>query len=538
MFLYITLLILSFVVYIWTDLRKNIHMMQLNSYRNERYFDWMKDQKRVEASYLMFGLIITNLTFSKMLSPNIYLLMHTTLFLVMRVIHKKKEEKKPLVFTWRVRRLMLTFTLLCSVMLLALCYLFRATVTYDITFLVGIVNLFLPVLILIANRINQPLEKKIALGFTKDAMERLATAKDLKIIGITGSYGKTSTKYILHQLLSVKYQVLMTPESFNTPMGVVRTIREKLDGTHQVFVVEMGAKNIGDIKEICDIVSPDMGIISSIGEQHLETFKTIENVIETKFELAEAVAAKKGTMFLNYNNEFIRRRKLNTPVVRYGVANGKETPQKHYDLWAENLSSGPQGSSFDICQPGGRRTAFETRLLGPHNVQNIVAGTAVAMALGISLEQLVPAVRRLEPVPHRLHLLKNTGRYQIIDDAFNANPEGAKAAVETLGTFNGFRVLITPGMVELGEKEERLNQEFGAQAAKHCDYIILVGYNRAKPIKEGALKAGFSEDNIYIAKDIYDALKMADALAEGLKPEEGPMIVLLENDLPDNFLEA
>lgn len=538
MALYIALLIISFTFYIWTDLRRHIHMMQLNSYRNERFFDWMKDQKRTEASYVMFGLIIANLTFTKMLASNIYLLMHATLFLVLRVIRKKQQEKKPLVFTWRVRRLLVTFTVLCTVMLLALCYLFRATVTYDITFLLGIVNLFLPVLLLIANRINQPFEKKIALGFTRDAMERLASAPDLKIIGITGSYGKTSTKYILHQLLSVKYQVLMTPESFNTPMGVVRTIREKLNGTHQIFIVEMGAKNIGDIKEICDIVSPDMGIISSIGEQHLETFKTIENVIETKFELAEAVAAKKGTMFLNYNNEAIRRQKISSPMVRYGVANGKETPQKHYDVWAENLSSGPHGSTFDLCQPGGSRMAFETRLLGPHNVQNILAGAAVAMALGIRLEQLVPAVRRLEPVPHRLQLLKNKGRYQIIDDAFNANPEGAKAAVETLGTFQGFRVLITPGMVELGEKEESLNREFGFQAARHCDYIILVGYNRAKPIKEGALKAGFSEDNIYTAKDIYDALKMADTLADGLKPEEGPMVVLLENDLPDNYLEA
>jgi len=536
--LYIALLIISFTFYIWTDLRRHIHMMQLNSYRNERFFDWMKDQKRTEASYVMFGLIIANLTFTKMLAPNIYLLMHATLFLVLRVIRKKQQEKKPLVFTWRVRRLLVTFTVLCTVMFLALCYLFRATVTYDITFLLGIVNLFLPVLLLIANRINQPFEKKIALGFTRDAMERLASSPDLKIVGITGSYGKTSTKYILHQLLSVKYQVLMTPESFNTPMGVVRTIREKLNGTHQIFIVEMGAKNIGDIKEICDIVSPDMGIISSIGEQHLETFKTIENVIETKFELAEAVAAKKGTMFLNYNNEAIRRQKISAPMVRYGVANGKETPQKHYDVWAENLSSGPHGSTFDLCQPGGSRMAFETRLLGPHNVQNILAGAAVAMALGIRLEQLVPAVRRLEPVPHRLQMLKNKGRYQIIDDAFNANPEGAKAAVETLGTFQGFRVLITPGMVELGEKEESLNREFGFQAARHCDYIILVGYNRAKPIKEGALKAGFSEDNIYTAKDIYDALKMADTLADGLKPEEGPMVVLLENDLPDNYLEA
>ena len=537
MSIYIFLLLFGFFVYIWPFVRQQVHMLQLNSYRNERYIEWLKKQTRREASYLMFGLIIINFTIGKVMPLTVFYLFHAMLFLVLRLINKHEAEKKPLVFTWRIRRLLFSLGLLCSLIIVLLCILLKATFWMDIPLILGIINLLLPGLVLLTNKVNGPWEKQIAKGYTAEAKQLLASRPTLKVIGVTGSYGKTSTKYVLNQLLAVKYQVLMTPESFNTPMGVVRTIREQLNGTHEIFIAEMGARNIGDIKEICDIVSPDLGIISSVGEQHLETFKSIDNVITTKFELAQAVTQKGGTMFLNFSNSHIRQHSKTGNCIRYGVVSTEKDPAKVYDLWADQLCSGPQGSTFNICRPSGEKVAFATRLLGEHNVLNIVAAVAVALSLGITIEQLVPAVYRLEPVPHRLQLLKGNGRYQIIDDAYNSNPQGAEEAVKTLGTFSGFRVLITPGMVELGTKEEDLNRQFGRQAAKYCDYLILVGANRAAPIKKGAKHAGFSEDKIYVAKDIYDALSMADTLAATLGADEGPMYVLLENDLPDNYLE-
>ena len=129
----------------------------------------------------------------------------------------------------------------------------------------------------------------------------LQSCSNITVIGITGSYGKTSVKFYLNKLLSAKYNVLMTPESFNTPLGVVKTIRTSLKATHEIFICEMGAKNINDIKEICDIVHPKHGVITSIGPQHLESFKTVENVVKTKFELADAID-KNGMVFLNYEN--------------------------------------------------------------------------------------------------------------------------------------------------------------------------------------------------------------------------------------------
>ena len=151
----------------------------------------------------------------------------------------------------------------------------------------------------------------ISHGYVKDARRILESMPGLTVIGITGSYGKTSTKNFLHSLLSVKYNVLMTPESYNTTMGVVRTVRERLRPTHQVFIVEMGAKNPGDIREICDLVRPKYGMITSIGEQHLETFKTLDNIIKTKFELADAIPRR--DCLLNLDNRYIRDIRVTSP---------------------------------------------------------------------------------------------------------------------------------------------------------------------------------------------------------------------------------
>ena len=134
--------------------------------------------------------------------------------------------------------------------------------------------------------------------YINDAKKIIKNCPDLLVIGITGSFGKTSVKYFLDELLSVKYNVLKTPGNFNTTLGVVKTIRSSLRATHDIFLCEMGAKNIGDIKEICDIVHPKMGIITSVGEMHLESFKSIENVRKTKFELADSLP-ENGKIFLN-----------------------------------------------------------------------------------------------------------------------------------------------------------------------------------------------------------------------------------------------
>lgn len=183
----------------------------------------------------------------------------------------------------------------------------------------------------------------------------LKACPDLKVIGITGSYGKTSVKYYLSTVLKAKYNVLMTPESYNTPMGVVKTIREQLRPTHEIFVCEMGARHVGDIKEICDIVFPEYGIITSIGEQHLETFKSIENIIKTKFELYDAVADK-DKMFLNGDNENITKTligKGDKISHTYGLNEQNETYA--YDIKVTN-----KGTVFSVCCRGQKIEGLQT----------------------------------------------------------------------------------------------------------------------------------------------------------------------------------
>ena len=314
----------------------------------------------------------------------------------------------------------------------------------------------------------------------------------------------------------------MTPESYNTPMGVVKTIRGSLKATDEIFVCEMGAKWVGDIKELCDIVHPHHGVITSIGPQHLESFKTLDAVKSTKFELSDSLP-EGGMLFLNGDDENIRDHGSSRPYISYSI-------EGDADYVACDLHVSERGTSFTVKTRDGEAEEFSTRLIGRHNVLNIVGAIAISHKMGIGLKELRPAVRRLEGVPHRLQLT-DKGGVTVIDDAYNSNPSGTKAALEALSLFDGYRILVTPGMVELGEKQNELNREFGRNAAAVCDYVVLVGYKQAVPIKAGLVDKKYPEDKIFVAADINEALSHVYALnSQGRKK-----IILLENDLPDNY---
>jgi UDP-N-acetylmuramoyl-tripeptide--D-alanyl-D-alanine ligase len=285
----------------------------------------------------------------------------------------------------------------------------------------------------------------------------------------------------------------------------------------------MGARNVGDIKELCDIANPRYGVITAIGPQHLDTFGTIENVEKTKFELADAVPDD-GMVFLNYDNEIIRNKSIGKPLVSYGASS--EAGGRDYAAGDIRVSSA--GSSFRVTFPDGESRQFETRLIGKHNVQNIVAAIAVADYLGVDRDDIALGVRRLEAVPHRLQLIRKNSII-IIDDSYNSNQSGAEAALETLGMFDGTKILVTPGMVELGEAQDELNRRFGEQAGAVCDYVILMGEKQTRSIREGLKNVSYPDEKISVA----ETLKQAFEFIEKIKSEQ--KVVLLENDLPDNY---
>jgi len=337
-------------------------------------------------------------------------------------------------------------------------------------------------------------------------------------------------KYFLNTLLNTKYNALMTPESFNTPMDVTITVRGALRSTHEVFICEMGAKFRGEIKELCNIVNPTDGILTAIGPAHLDTQKTIENIIKTKFELAAAVK-NKGMLFLNGDNEIIMKNLPDQKYQTYGL-----NPDNDY--YAYDISTTRSGTTFSVsyksCKENGEQKKIEnlnTQLIGYHNVLNLVGAIAFSLYMDVGYEEIRHALKKINSPPHRLQLIKNNDNNTIIiDDAYNSNPSGSKAALDALALFDGYKVLITPGMVELGSEQENLNHRFGVQAAAVCDYVILVGEKQTKPIFNGLISADFDQSKIFIANHVKDAINFA----YGIQTEK-QKILLLENDLPDNY---
>ena len=493
------------------------HMIQLNGYNPKRFYRWCRVNAARVISTRRFVMLVPAaagaLVTMASSRPWIWYLMGVSVILN-ALMNLPSKAKKPLVYTARVKRLLTTASVLWVAWLCAMWF-----VPMWLGALLVLV-LSAPAVIWAAgaNLINQPIEIGVQKFYIADAKRLLKSKGDMPVIGITGSYGKTSTKNYLTALLATRYNVLMTPESYNTPMGIVRTVREHLKPSHQIFVCEMGACRVGEIKELCDLVHPTYGLITSIGEQHLETFGSVQNIIDTKFELADSLPAT-GFVVVNEDNDYIHNRETAVRRVGYSVDGTA-------DYVASDLAVNANGSTFTVTAPDGESRKFTTKLLGAHNIQNLTGCIAVAHTLGIPLEELVYPVRMIKPVAHRLQMLPNG----FIDDAFNSNPAGFRAALDVLSAFAGERVLVTPGMVELGDVQEIRNRELGEYAATRCDRAILVGQKQAPPLKAGLLAGGFPENQIAVVDSLNDALEIIKQL-----PLDNERVVLLENDLPDSY---
>ncbi len=517
---------------IFLAMRHNMHMFQLNGYKNGEHLNRLK--KNLRPQWLLIAILILGL--NSLIFPITALDIMGWIFLLLIILvynaMRRLNTKKKLVYTARVKRMIATMTVIqVLIIVLVIVFFGLKRVSGTLMILTGL-QLIMNVL---ANTINHPIEWGVKQYYINDAKRMLRESPELNIIGVTGSYGKTSVKFYLQTLLKDSFNVLVTPESYNTPMGVVKTIRESLKSTHQIFICEMGARHVGDIKEICDIVHPHHGMITSIGPQHLETFFNMDNIKNTKFELADALPDD-GMLFLNGDNEYIRdkARGYKNKVFYYTDGHDNEDKSGMDEVTlngykAGKISVSQQGTDFTVTAPDGNSERFQMKLLGTHNVINVVGAIAVANTMGVALKDLKVPVRRLQSVEHRMQLREH-GLVTIIDDAFNSNPVGSRAAVETLKMFDGIRIMITPGMVELGDKEEEYNYKFGTYAAECCDHILLVGKKRTKPIYEGVMSKGFPEDKI----KAFDKLEEALACAYEIKGK-GHKYILLENDLPDNY---
>ncbi len=484
------------------------HMFQLNAYKPKVQVKWLWHNA---YRFWELALLLVLAAYSWRNALNLWL--PTAVLVIAGWTMRPRRAKKPLVYTHRVDRLLLT-----TVILVAGGFYMAHTCGF---YLLPLTVALIPLLVLLANYINMPFEAWRRGTYVAKARKILKASPDLTVIGVTGSYGKTSVKYYLNTLLQAQFNSLMTPESYNTPMGVVKTVRERLKPTHEVFVCEMGAQNVGDIKELCEIAYPRHGIITALGQQHLESFKTQENIIKTKYELADALPDD-GFLLVNGDNELIRANPPRHKFMTYGL-------NENNDFRAVDIKASSKGTSFTFVTSGGECCELRTQLLGEHNIINLAGALAMCVLMGIPLSKLKPQLLKISAVPHRLQLTDH-GNVTIIDDGFNSNPSGTRAALRTLSLFDDYKIMITPGMVELGEEQDKLNREFGENAAKVCDYVILVGDKQTCAIAEGLSAAGYPADKTYVAAGLQDGLAHAYAL-----PTERKKIILLENDLPDNY---
>ena len=493
----------------------DIHMFQLASYRNSRYFRWL-----VPGNIITIKRLFAVAMLAAVFIPGYFGCGFAASVTAAAWFYCFSEKfKTPLVYTMRVKRLFATDIILFAA-IAALAVLFAGAWAMAI---IGAALVLSNFIMLLANFINTPIEKAINRYYYNDAKRIIESNRNLIVIGVTGSFGKTSTKNYLAGVLAEKYNVLVTPGNFNTLLGVIRTIREQLRPYHQVFIVEMGAKQANDIKEICDLVHPTIGIITAVGEMHLETFKTIENIQDTKFELINSLPAD-GLGVINNDSHCIssyKGIKSQCKLIRYAVeADG--------DYKATDVKYGANGVSFTLN--GGEQ--FGSRLLGVGNLLNILAATAVADYLGVPTNKQKNAIARLQPVEHRLSMKVSNG-ITVLDDAYNSNPQGAKMA---LGVLKGFavgdgnkRIVITPGFVEMGARQAQANKELGRTIAESCDYAIVVNATNRDAIRSGIEEGGMAAEKYFLA----DSLNHAHAhLAQILKAGD---VVLYENDLPDNF---
>lgn len=378
--------------------------------------------------------------------------------------------------------------------------------------------LFTPLIISLTHYLIFPIELLIKKYYILKAKRKLSKYNIIKI-GITGSYGKTSTKNILKTLLEKDYKVCATPKNYNTEMGLTKTILENLDD-HDVLIAEMGARHKGDIEVLAKMIKPDYGILTTIGLQHIETFKNLQTIEQTKNELPKNLV-ENGIMVFNGDSKSTKKLYTAFQGEKYLACD-----ENGYS-YAKNITIDCDGSSFDMYI-NNELFPVKTRLLGRCNINNIVTASTLAYIIGISKKDIISAIRSLEPTAHRLEIMKNNYS-TIIDDSYNSNLVGSKEALEVLSKFEGKKIVITPGYVEMGSEQSQANFKLGAMIADVADYIVIMNETNKNYLLSGAISHNFNTNNIFFAQT---RKKQKEILS--LITTKG-CVILFENDLPDNY---
>jgi len=520
-----------------------LHLFQLEHYEAARLRVWVERRSaRVDATLLaLCAAAGASLTVVAALDADVLVLIlgvaagvvlagmgHRTL---------RRPQTKPLVFTARARRLFAVALAIPALVLVVAAVVVLAGAPAWVAALVGTATVLLsivgaPELLFAADTAVRPIQNLDNRRFVQRARRRLDEISPL-VVGITGSFGKTTTKACVAAVTELRGHAYATPASYNTYLGVVRAINEGLTAKHRTFIAEMGAYRRGDVAELCELVRPRIGVLTAIGPAHLERFGSLDEIERAKGELAEGVPAD-GVFITTADDERCLRAAGRTEarVVLFSATGSPDA-----QLTAHDIEMAEGTTRFTLRRgtgEGAEDAVVRSRLLGRHNVANLLAAAAVGISMDLGTDAIARALARVTPPAHRLApILNRQAGIVVIDDAYNSNPVGAAAALEVLASHEAERrLLVTPGMVELGDREAEENERFGTQAAAVCDLVVLVGDERSRPIRAGLAAASFPEERIHVVANSSEA----EALL-GKTTRRGD-VVLFENDLPDLYAEG
>ena len=544
---YLSLCVLNATLLFFASM-KFILVFQQCGYKGRRYFKWLSNKNTPYLSRLMLLCLLAflffcvlNMCFAPLMGrlfgddgKTVGSYMGFVSYLLFAILYINTESsvnaKVPLKKTKRLVRLSVTYLILLVAvsfiiitLLNFLAFVIKSEIFAQLRYapICGM-PILLPYILFLAYGINEPFERTLKKRYLRIAIGKINASNVLKI-GITGSYGKTSVKEILKTILSQKYRVLSTPENYNTPLGIALTVKN-LDSTHDVFIAEMGARSKGDIKELAQMIRPKFGVLTGVNNQHLETFGSIENTKQTKYELFENLSDDGVGFFASDNQNSIElMQKFGGEKYSAGIDGENNL------VTASDIKIDTKGMTFTLNFADGKSVKCTTVLLGRHSVKNICLAAAVAYKIGLTPKEIATGINRLQSVGHRLELLPNNKKIVIIDDSYNSNEDGINAAMEVLDTFKGRKIVLTPGLVELGKMENVANLEFGKRLARHADVVIVIGHHNAEMIINGLLEGGMDRENIKFAKN----LNKGNALLNSIIKEGD--VVLFENDLPDNY---
>lgn len=502
-------------------------VLQQNYYRPKKVIKWLFDYNNIYFKNLYINTLLLSLVFVVIsaifvilkVSYGFYYILHLfciTYLIVLNMTISEISFKKPLIYTKRVIRLLITNALINAIMY-GIILVF--SIKYNFVFCLLSIPLYLcPFTLIFSNFVNSPLELFINFTYVVKAKNKLKKYKNLKVIAITGSYGKTSTKNYLYSILAKRYNVVSSPASYNTSTGITRTILEYLKPYHDILILEMGADKNNDIDKLCKIVKPDISIITAVGNQHLETFKTIDNIINTKFQLVKNTSDN-GFFVTNTTNDICKFYTQCSKIPYYAVGDNQDFCN------IDDIKCSNNGMDIN-CHLDRQKLKLHTDIIGKFNAINILLGVVTAYELGVEIADIVDAVNSLQQVEHRLNTRMLPKGATLIDDSFNSNVEGFKGAVDTLQLFNTKKVIVTCGVVDLGDEQYTTNYELG-RLLKDVE-VYIVNKTNYNAIKNGVESVGGDTPKYFGSfKDCYNQV---------IANLDKNYTVLIENDLPDLYI--